>query len=169
MENDKKTSGKVHVFSGERPQRLTESKEDQMQRRRKSPRNAQAYAEKPQNIQGQFAKSANGQNLKKQDKKTTNKQPLRESRYTGTTWAVSEKNTSTKRRREMEDERKMQSLKLSLGVLIVVLIATIFYEVILGHGTKMTGSERMAEQERQRQEMLMQTEELTTEDSTELE
>lgn len=62
--------------------------------------------------------------------------------------------TGSARKREQENARKMQVLMIAMGVLIVLLVAAIIYEVVLGHGTKQTGAERMAQQkEIQRQEM----------------
>lgn len=71
-----------------------------------------------------------------------------------------------KRRREQENESKMQTLRMILGVLIVLLLAAIFYEIILGHGTKLTGGERMAAEQQKKQEMLAQ--QLEQESETEL-
>ena len=59
----------------------------------------------------------------------------------------------TKRRRERENESRMRMLVGVLGILIVLLIAALIYEVLLGHGTKMTGAERMAEEARRKQEI----------------
>lgn len=56
-------------------------------------------------------------------------------------------NRGTKRKREQENLRKMQALGGILAVLIVLLLAAILYEVVLGHGTKETGNERMARRE----------------------
>ncbi|MDY3251103.1 MAG: polysaccharide deacetylase family protein [Candidatus Choladocola sp.] len=58
----------------------------------------------------------------------------------------------SRRRRERENETKMQLLMLVLGVLTVLLVAAILYEIVLGHGTKMTGAERMAAADRQKQQ-----------------
>lgn len=66
---------------------------------------------------------------------------------------------STKRRREQENEQKIQLLSIILGVLVVLLVAAIIYEVVLGHGTKATGNERMAQQARTEQsEIVIQNE-----------
>ena len=51
-----------------------------------------------------------------------------------------------KRRRIQENEAKMRTLWGTLGILTVLLIAAIIYEVVLGHGIRQTGSERMASQ-----------------------
>ncbi len=57
---------------------------------------------------------------------------------------VSERlNPVTKRKREQENLMKMQALGVALAVLIVLLIGALIYEVVLGHGTKQTGQERM--------------------------
>ena len=50
------------------------------------------------------------------------------------------------RRREQENGLKIQILTIILGVLIVLLVIAIIYEVILGNGTKLTGNERMAQE-----------------------
>lgn len=50
------------------------------------------------------------------------------------------------RRRDQENTFKIQILTMLLGVLIVLLIAAVIYEVILGNGTKQTGNERMSGQ-----------------------
>ena len=63
---------------------------------------------------------------------------------------------AAKRRREQENEKKMRSLWCVFGFLCIALIAAIFYEVILGHGIKETGAERMEEQ---KQEFVVDTEE----------
>lgn len=165
MEDEKKTSGKVHVFSTERRSRLAETEKEGIPRRRTAADGKREY--QMEGITGknmevrQDTPAGSGQTY--QTAKEQPARPVRSSRYTGKTWAVSEKNTTTKRRREQENELKMQSLKMVLGVLIVVLAAAIFYEIILGHGTKMTGSERMAEQQRQKQELMMQSEEAASE------
>ncbi len=52
-----------------------------------------------------------------------------------------------KRRREQENEAKMKVLWGVLGILTVLLVIALIYEIVLGHGTKQTGAERMAEQE----------------------
>lgn len=70
-----------------------------------------------------------------------------------------------KRRREQENEAKIQTLRIVLGVLIVALLAAIFYEIILGHGTKLTGGERMAAQKQTKQELI--TDQLEQESETE--
>ncbi len=54
--------------------------------------------------------------------------------------------TGSARKREQENARKMQILMIVMGVLIVLLVAAMIYEVVLGHGTKQTGAERMAQQ-----------------------
>ena len=54
---------------------------------------------------------------------------------------------SGKRKREQENERKMQILGGILGILIVLLIAALIYEVGLGHGTKKTRNEQVAAQQ----------------------
>lgn len=66
------------------------------------------------------------------------------------------------RKREQENEAKMRRLRVVLGVLIVLLIAAIFYEIVLGHGIKMTGQERMAFQKQQKQVILIEEETETT-------
>lgn len=59
--------------------------------------------------------------------------------------------TGSNRRREQENARKMQVLIVALGVLTVLLIAAIIYEIVLGYGTKETGRERMAAREKNSQ------------------
>lgn len=54
------------------------------------------------------------------------------------------KNNGLTRRKEQENAWKMQMLFWVLGALIVLLVAVIIYEIILGHGLKQTGKERMA-------------------------
>lgn len=51
------------------------------------------------------------------------------------------------RRREQENAQKMKILFVILGVLVVLLVAVMVYEIGLGHGIKETGSERIARQE----------------------
>ena len=53
-----------------------------------------------------------------------------------------------KRKREQENILKMRTLGIILGVLILLLVAALIYEVALGHGTKKTRNERVAEQRR---------------------
>lgn len=65
------------------------------------------------------------------------------------------KTTAAKRRREQESEMKMRFLWVALSLLSIALVAAIFYEIILGHGIKETGAERMEEQ---KQELLTDTE-----------
>lgn len=59
-----------------------------------------------------------------------------------------------KRRREQENEAKMRVLKGILGVLIVLLVAAIIWQIVLGHGIKQTGAERIAQQQKEKQEAL---------------
>lgn len=59
-----------------------------------------------------------------------------------------------KRRREQENEAKLRVLKGILGVLIVILIAAIIWQIVLGHGIKQTGAERIAQQQKEKQEAL---------------
>ncbi len=56
---------------------------------------------------------------------------------------------SSIRRREQENTQKIQILCVVLGVLTVMLIAALIYEVALGHGAVTTGNERMAQQEQE--------------------
>ena len=48
---------------------------------------------------------------------------------------------------EQENARKMKVLSIILVILAVLLAFTIVYEVILGNGTRESGSQRMAQQE----------------------
>ncbi|MCC8044646.1 MAG: hypothetical protein LIP12_03990, partial [Clostridiales bacterium] len=50
---------------------------------------------------------------------------------------------SGRRRRDEETEFKMRVLWILLGILVVLLIIAIVFEVILGYGSRETGSERM--------------------------
>jgi hypothetical protein len=59
--------------------------------------------------------------------------------------------TGYNRRREQENAWKMQILLVILGILTVALIAAIFYEIVLGNGTKQTGQERMSAQKSESQ------------------
>ena len=59
--------------------------------------------------------------------------------------------TGSNRRREQENALKMQVLIVALGVLTVLLVAAIVYEIVLGHGIKETGKERMAAREKSSQ------------------
>ena len=52
--------------------------------------------------------------------------------------------TGAERHREQKNALKMQVLIVALGVLVVLLAAAIIYEIVLGHGIKETGQERMA-------------------------
>ena len=52
------------------------------------------------------------------------------------------------RKREQDNIMKMRGLGIVLGVLIVILIGALIYEVALGHGTVKTKNERAAEQQR---------------------
>ena len=52
--------------------------------------------------------------------------------------------TGSERHREQKNALKMQVLIVVLGVLVVLLAAAIIYEIVLGHGIKETGQERMA-------------------------
>ncbi|MDO4321348.1 MAG: polysaccharide deacetylase [Lachnospiraceae bacterium] len=61
--------------------------------------------------------------------------------------------TGSVRRREQENALKMQALIVALGVLTVLLIAAIVYEIILGNGTRETGKERMAAQNNMSQDV----------------
>ena len=69
--------------------------------------------------------------------------------------AEQKKMIAAKRRREQENERKIRALWVVFGFLCVALTAAIFYEIILGHGIKETGAERMEEQ---KQELVADTE-----------
>ena len=70
--------------------------------------------------------------------------------------AEQKKAAAAKRRRDQESEMKMHILWAVFGVLCIALVAAVFYEIILGHGIRETGSERMEEQ---RQELILDTEE----------
>lgn len=59
------------------------------------------------------------------------------------------------RRREQENEQKMRQLRRILVLLVALLFAAIFHEIILGHGTKMTGQERMAAQQQKKQDVIL--------------
>lgn len=54
-----------------------------------------------------------------------------------------------RRRREEETEAKMRLLWGILGILVVILIAAIIYEFVLGYGMKETGAQRMGELEQE--------------------
>lgn len=54
---------------------------------------------------------------------------------------------SAKRKREQDNIMKMRSLEFVLGILILILIVALVYEVGFGHGTMKTRNERMAEQQ----------------------
>ena len=62
---------------------------------------------------------------------------------------------TAKRRRQQENDIKMHFLWMIFGLLAIALAAAIFYEIILGHGIKETGAERMEEQQ---QELMIDTE-----------
>lgn len=59
------------------------------------------------------------------------------------------------RRRDQENEQKMRQLRIVLGILVLLLTAAIFHEIILGHGTKMTGQERMAVEQQKKQDVII--------------
>lgn len=59
------------------------------------------------------------------------------------------------RRRDQENEQKMRQLRIVLGILVLLLTAAIFHEIILGHGTKMTGQERMAAEQQKKQNVII--------------
>lgn len=59
------------------------------------------------------------------------------------------------RRRDQENEQKMRQLRIVLGILVLLLTAAIFHEIILGHGTKMTGQERMAAEQQKKQDVII--------------
>lgn len=69
------------------------------------------------------------------------------SRNAGTSGRSDRKGTGYTRRREQENAQKMKILVGILGVLVLLLIAAIIYEIVLGHGVRETGRERMARQE----------------------
>ncbi|MCD7814135.1 MAG: hypothetical protein LUH20_08855 [Lachnospiraceae bacterium] len=69
---------------------------------------------------------------------------------------------SGRRRRDEETDAKMRLLWGVLFVLIVVLVAAMIYEVVLGYGSLETGSERMGTNA-QETELLSDTEETATE------
>ena len=48
-----------------------------------------------------------------------------------------------KRKRSYEDQVAMRGLSIALVILVILLVAAIIYEVVLGNGTKATGSQRM--------------------------
>lgn len=159
MTEEKRTSAKIHVFSGERPQRAEENTKERAVRRRRTAeqpdqvrpvqksgiktvqneQNTDRYADAGKQQKGQAAKAG------------------RPSRYTDTA-PVRPANPAAKRYREQENDRKMKLLKRILAVLVAVLITALVYEVILGHGTKQTGAQRMAQQEQQKQQMLQESE-----------
>lgn len=57
-----------------------------------------------------------------------------------------------KRHREQENEAKLRMLWIAFGVLVVLLVAAIVHEIVLGHGIRETGGERM---EQKRQEKML--------------
>lgn len=57
------------------------------------------------------------------------------------------KEETTGRRREQENTQKIRILSVILGILVVILIAAMIYEIGLGHGLAETGSERMTRTE----------------------
>ena len=73
-----------------------------------------------------------------------------------------------KRRREQENEAKMRSLWSVLGVLVVLLVAAIIYEIVLGHGIRQTGSERMAQKKQEKIENVIEILDDTADVQTEL-
>lgn len=169
MTEEKKTSAKVHLFSEERLQYRDDSKKERSVRRSRT-------QEQSGNRRGQ-------EWIKQQDRVQTNridgmagtaqaKRPGSPSRYTDRLLESSGM-PAGKRRREQEIEQKMNVLKRILGVLVLILIAAMIYEVVLGHGTKMTGSQRMAQQEQMKQQSMAESKtdietELNTEAETEL-
>lgn len=164
MTEEKKTSAKVHLFSEERLQYREDSKKERSVRRSRT-------QEQSGNRHGQ-------EWIKQQDRVQTNridgmdgttqaKRPGGPSRYTDR-WLESSGIPTGKRRREQEIEQKMNGLKRILGVLVLILIAAMIYEVVLGHGTKMTGSQRMAQQEQMKQQSMTESEtDIETEPDTE--
>ena len=48
-----------------------------------------------------------------------------------------------KRKRSYEDQAAMKGLSIALVILVLLLIAAIIYEIVLGNGTKAPGSQRM--------------------------
>ncbi len=54
-----------------------------------------------------------------------------------------------KRKREQQAETKLRALWCVFGVLVVLLVAAIVYEIVLGNGTKETGAQRMERESRQ--------------------
>ncbi len=48
-----------------------------------------------------------------------------------------------RRRKDIETDAKMRRLWALLGVLVVILVAAIVYEIVLGHASTETGSQRM--------------------------
>lgn len=56
-----------------------------------------------------------------------------------------------KREREHNNERRLQILWAVFGILTALLVAAIIYEIILGNGTKLPGSQRITQPTRQEQ------------------
>lgn len=145
MDERKKPTGRPMIYDGSQMGRMSR------QRQNISETKEQENLKKEQTEREQSVRSTAGQNKVKvihsaktaENPSSDIKRPVRES--------VAPK--QGKRRREQENESKMQTLTLILGVLIVLLLAAIFYEIILGHGTKLTGGERMAVEKQQKQDL----------------
>lgn len=56
-----------------------------------------------------------------------------------------------KREREHSNERRLQILWAVFGILAALLVAAIIYEIVLGNGTKLPGSQRITQPTRQEQ------------------
>lgn len=159
MTEDKKKSAKIHVFLGERPKYADENVKERAVRRRRSAE----QSEKLPLMQSSGIKIVQGEQNKDVyvDTEKQQNEQLRQwgkpSRYMDTAPAASP-NPAAKRYRELENDRRMKLLKRILAVLLLVLLIALIYEVILGHGTKQTGAQRMAQQEQQKQQTMQERE-----------
>ncbi len=72
--------------------------------------------------------------------------------------AESDGSQIAKRQREQDNERKIRTLCVILGVLIAALIAALIYEVGFGHGTKQTRNEQVAEQQESERRAALESE-----------
>ncbi len=102
---------------------------------------------RPQVYDGQMSDLAK----KMQDKRKADRETVKADEQQGKAVPKSKRLTALlegKRQREQENILKMRTLGIILGILILLLTAALIYEVALGHGTKKTRNERIAEQQR---------------------
>lgn len=130
MDEEKRPAGRPQIYTGEaRQTRRGTSGKVTRTNDAGAPQKCQIHQMPQSTRQTQERRTAQGETPRQ-----TQKAPAK--RYT---------HVLQEKKPDYDNERKVRFLSGVLSVLIVILIAAIIYEIVLGNGTKKTGKERMAE------------------------